>query len=101
LWSLARYDLRLPEDEIGQLTMREFDALMKRKRDAMNHARLNVGIVAATILNSAPFADPNRKPCDPRDFVPDWRAPEADLTCMTPEEQKMYLMNMFMKRSIG
>ena len=89
----------LPEEEIGQLTLLEFDTLLKRKKAADNRVRLNAGIVAAAVLNTAAFGDPNRKPAHPTDFVPDWKKKEKDLTQMSPEEQKFYIMNQFFKRS--
>lgn len=96
---MARYDLGLPEDDIGTLTLREFDALLQRARARDNRERLNAGIVAACVLNSA-MGDPNRKPAHPLDWVPDWKPKTPDLTQMSPEEQKWYLMNMFTKRTM-
>ncbi len=89
----------LSEEEIGQLTLLEFDTLLKRKKAADNRVRFNAGIVAAAVLNTAAFGDPNRKPASPIDFVPDWKPKEKDLTEMSPQEQKYYIMNQFFKRS--
>lgn len=78
--------------------MLEFDALLKRKEIAEQKARLNAGYIWAATLNAAPFGDPNRRPAQPTDIVPGMRssdADEADLTQMTAEEQKRYLMNVF------
>lgn len=71
-----------------------FDSLLKRKRLADNHVRLNAGIVAAAILNSAP-GDPNRKPISPLDFVTDWAPQAPDLSKMSPNQAKEYLLGMF------
>ena len=56
---MARYDLQLPEDEVGELTLAEFDALVQRKRAEDNRLRLNAGVVAATIQNCTP-GDPQQ-----------------------------------------
>jgi hypothetical protein len=81
----------------------EFDALLKRKKAADNKERFNAAIVAAAVCNTAPFGDPNRKPVSPLDFVPDWKdanaetaaGKETDLTKMSPEEQKNYILAVF------
>lgn len=82
--------------------MKEFDALCKRKRENDNKDRLNAGIVAAAIYNSAPFGDEGREPVSPLDFVPEWKkrnnSVAPDLTEMTPEQQKNYFFNIFSKR---
>lgn len=93
----------LPDDEIGQLTIAQYDSLAARRRVADNKARLNAGIVAAACMN--PWRAEGAPPISPLDFVPDWKQEkkEIDLRTMTPEEQKNYLMNMFMgggKRSM-
>lgn len=80
--------------------MREFDALLRRKRLEHNHARLNAGIIAAMIYNCA-WGDPNRELKSPLDFVPDWQHKPVDLRDLTPMQQKIYLMNIFMKRKLG
>lgn len=91
----------LLEEEIGALTMREFDALLRRQRVRQNHERLNAGIVAAMIYNCAPFGDANREPKSPLDFVPDWKPKELDMRDLSAYQQKIYLMNIFMKRKLG
>lgn len=67
-----------------------------RKRTADNMTRLNAGIVAAAIINS--FRAENAEPVSPLAFVPDWdkKTGPTDLTTLSPEEQKNYLMSMFM-----
>ena len=96
----------LADADIGGLNLLEYDALIQRKKAADNRERMNAGIVAAAILNSAAFGDPDRKPVSPLDFVPDYqniergRADEMDLTTLTPLQQKAYLENMFSKRKM-
>ena len=82
--------------------MKEFEALCNRRRENDNKDRLNAGIVAAAVYNTAPFGDENREPVSPLDFVPEWKKKNTsaapDLTEMTAEEQKMYFFNIFSKR---
>ena len=89
----------LPEEEIGELTLLELDSLLKRSKADHNRVRLNAGIVASAVCNSAPFGDPDRKAVQPTDYVPDFKSKERDLTEMSPEEQKFHIMNQFFKRS--
>ncbi len=95
----------IPEDEVGQLNLLEYDALMRRKQANDNRERLNAGIIAAAINNCAPFGDPDREAVSPLDYVPDWKhiaeAQRAgDITKMTPEQQQEYLFSMFGKRAV-
>ena len=88
---------------MGTLNLLEYDELCKRKRAEDNKARFNAGIVAAAILNSAPFGNPDRQPASPLDFVPDWKAKaeEAaafDLRNLSPEDQRQHFMSIFGKR---
>lgn len=100
---MARHDLRLPDDEIGRLTLAQYEALVARKRVQDNKDRLNAGIVAAAVINA--FRAEGQKPISPLEFVPDWKDLAAnsapDLTTMSPEEQKNYLMSMFMGAGKG
>jgi len=92
---MARFDLRLSEVEVGELTLAEFDALVQRKRAEDNRVRLNAGVVAATIQNCTP-GDPNREPASPLDFVPDWaKDHKLDLRRLTPEQQRDHIQAMF------
>lgn len=97
--------MRLPDKDIGRLTLEQFDSLLKRKRMEENLTRLNAGIVAAAVLNA--FRAEGSEYVNPLSFVPDWKDQikngPPDLRELTPEEQKNYLMNMFMgagKRSM-
>ncbi len=87
----------MTEEEVGELTLSEFDALLQRKRLERNYQRLDAGVVAATIQNCTP-GDPNRELASPLDFVPDWaKDRKMDLTKMTPEQQKAFIQSMFDK----
>lgn len=97
--------MRLSDRDIGRLTLEQFDALLKRRRMDENITRLNAGIVAAAVLNA--FRAEGTDYINPLSFVPDWKdkvknGPQ-DLRDLTPEEQKNYMMAMFMgggKRSM-
>ena len=100
---MARYDLGLTDDEVGGLTVLQYEALLSRKQENDNRLRLNAGFVAAAIYNAAPFGDGERKAVSPLDFVPEWQGRAQaekviDLREMTPEEQRDYLFSIFGKR---
>lgn len=94
---MARVDLGVPEEEIGHLTLREYEALVTRRKQIDNRLRFNAGLIAAAVQNCAPFGDPNRTPANALDFVPDWQVKPRTLDDMTPMQQKEYLLNMFCK----
>jgi hypothetical protein len=85
---MARFDLALSLAEFGGLTPRQFDRLLDRHELRERRAYLRAGIVAATVGNSAPFGDPDRKALSPLDFVPGGREPEKE---MGLEEQIRFL----------
>lgn len=59
----------MPDSEIGELTAAELDALLDRHKQALRHDALCAGIVAAVIVNSNPYRDPNAQTMSPADFV--------------------------------
>jgi hypothetical protein len=94
LWAIARYDLKLPEDEIGQLTFLEYFALLKRKHMEDDRARLNAGYIYAAIHNTA-YGDPNREAVQPSDIVPSMREDKHDLTGRSGDEVKAMIFSVF------
>lgn len=92
------------ENEVGSLNLLEYDALVKRKQAADNRERLNAGIIAAAVCNTAAFGDPDRKPVSALDFVPEWKdlaeASATDLRNMSPNQQRAFLSNMFSKKKM-
>ena len=97
MWAIARYDLALSDEDTGELTVATFEALLARRSAQYNRERLNAGIVAAAIYNANPFRGENSKNVLPIDFVPELKEKYdkyqgPDLTKMTPEEQKAYLL---------
>lgn len=97
---MARFDLRVPTNQIGLLNLKQYAALIARKKESDNRERFNAAMVLCAVLNSAP-GDPNRKPATPLDFIPDWQREAEenafDLRKLSPEEQKNYIFSMFGK----
>jgi hypothetical protein len=73
LWAIGRYDLGLTIEEFGCLTGDSFEAMLERK---MEDRRQTVGLLAATIVNAAPFGSRDREPVTASDFFPDYRKKE-------------------------
>jgi len=84
----------LAEEEVGRLTLAEYEALLQRKIAADDRAQLNAGIVASAVINSQ--GGINGKPSQPVDFVPHLLPPPVtDLAELTPEEQKEFFFKLF------
>lgn len=66
-------DLNLSTKEFGKLTPKMFAALVDRLKAKDQKLYLAAGIIAATVSNTAPFGDPNRKAVSPMDFVPGYK----------------------------
>jgi len=95
VWAVSKYDLGLSEDEIGQLTLMEYDALVRRKAMADDRLRLNAGYIYAAIYNTSP-GDPNREAKQPTDIVPSMcEKEEFDLRTLTAEQQKNHIFSVF------
>lgn len=77
-----------------------FEALLSRHEAKIKRERLNTGIIAAMIYNTAPFADSKREPLHPMDFVPGETGHKADLTQLSPEEQQAYFDRAFFKNGV-
>jgi hypothetical protein len=73
--------------------------LLKRKEAEIRRGYLQVGILASTVANFS-LCHPD-KPLAPIDFVPGESSKEkTDLTQLTPQQQRDYLMGMFFKRDM-
>jgi len=95
LWAIARFDLKLTEEEVGQLTFLEYDVLLKRKHMDDDRARLNAGYIYAAIYNTA-MGDPNREAVQPTDVVPSMRVEKhPDLTGMSGDQVKRAIFSVF------
>jgi len=55
------------------MTPRRFAALIHRLEMSDEKRYIAAGIVAATVTNTAAFADPQREASTPLDFVPGWK----------------------------
>jgi hypothetical protein len=89
--------LGLAEEEIGQLNLLEYDALLTRKHLDEDRARLNAGFIYAAIHNTAYGGDPNRDAVQATDIVPGMRVEKhPDLRGMSGELVKQHLFSVFM-----
>jgi hypothetical protein len=68
---VARYDLRLSDEEFYALTPRQFDALCKRHRMASEMTEFFFAQVSSTVMNTG-FRS-TEKPTSPADFMPSQR----------------------------
>ena len=96
-WAIARVDLQLSTREFGRLTPRKFAALIHRLEMKDEKQYIAAGIVASTVANTAPFADPQREASNPLDFVPGWKQKNKLSTKkeMSLEEQIALLSGAF------
>lgn len=69
---MARYDLRLSDDDFFALTPRQFDALLKRKKVETVSQEFLAAQLTSWIINTG-FRT-TEKPTKPQDFMPsEWR----------------------------
>ena len=68
MWSSARYDLRLSDDDFYSLTPRQFDALLKRKKAETVANEFLVAQLTSWVANTG-FRT-TEKPTKPQDFMP-------------------------------
>jgi hypothetical protein len=66
-WSIARYELRLSDDEWLEMTPRMLHALRKRQLEQLQREELLVGIIASTSANFS-FCKPE-DPLSPELFM--------------------------------
>jgi hypothetical protein len=66
-WSIARYELRLSDDEWLEMTPRMLHALRKRQIEQLQREELLVGIIASTSANFS-FCKPEQ-PLSPELFM--------------------------------
>jgi hypothetical protein len=96
LWAIARFDLRLSDNEFGSFTPHLFDLLLQRKQAADRLEYYRTGIIAAAVVNFS-MGRPE-KPMSPLDFVPGVKKKDFDLSTMSPEDQAKYIKGMFSKK---
>jgi hypothetical protein len=95
MWAIARIDLGLSSAEFAVLTPRKYSALIHRLQARDQKMFMGHGIVASTVANYAPMANPDRKALSPLDFVPGYKAPKKKQKAMTIEEQVSLLTGAF------
>lgn len=75
LWSVARYDLGLPEEDFWPLTPRKLDALLSRHQDAQKREEILLAALRCDIINFS-FSHP-KEPIQVKDLV---RLPRKERT---------------------
>jgi hypothetical protein len=72
MWSCARYDLHLSDDDFYSLTPRQFDSLLKRHRNKVIDTEFLFANLTSWVANTG-FRS-TEKPTEPKDFMPsEWR----------------------------
>lgn len=95
---MARFDLGLEDEEFGDLTYRQLDALVERLKERERKEYIRTGIVAAAVINFS--YRPPEKPAKILDFVPDMQEEaRPDLSKMTPAEAEKYWLGQFAKKN--
>jgi hypothetical protein len=84
-WSCARFNLRLTDEEFYSLTPRQFDALLKRHREKIEHTELLAGVIASAIANFS--LGGLKEPAKPADFMPSRWETKAKAT--NPKKDRM------------
>ena len=80
MWAFGRYNLRLSEDELLDLTLREYKALSNRFKDAQDWLNYRAALICAVMANM--WRDPKKtKPFKPQDFMP-----HTETKRQTPEQ---------------
>jgi hypothetical protein len=79
-WSIARYDLRLTDDEWLDMTPRQLHALRLRQIEQLQHSELLTGIIASVTANFSMMKP--EPPCSAESFMihklPDSREDEPE-----------------------
>ena len=80
MWAFGRYDLRLSEDELLDLTLKEYKALSDRYKNEQDWLNWRMAMLCATEVNM--HRDPKKtKAVSPQDFMP-----KSKVKVQTPEQ---------------
>lgn len=90
-------DLGLTDEQFGDLSYAQFDALIDRKLEIDRRSYLCAGIVAAAVVNMQ--RDPDSPAVSPLDFIPGEKK-KTELLEMDPNEQAAHVMSQFSKREV-
>jgi hypothetical protein len=74
IWSHALYDLRIPEERLWRLSLRQLGALSDRFERQQQREDLLVGLLAATTANYSYYAP--KEPLSALDFIPERNRPK-------------------------
>ena len=82
MWSCARYDLHLSDEDFFALTPRQFDALLKRHKHKVESNELLFGQLTSWVVNTGFRA--LEKPTSTEDFMPSrWKKRSAAASSTT------------------
>ena len=72
MWAVGRYDLKLSEEELWGLTLKEFGLLVERYNAEVERQDFRVALVCSVLANI--YRDDKRRaePFTPEDFMPDY-----------------------------
>jgi hypothetical protein len=70
LWASGRYDLGLTEDEFWNLTLKEFNALLVRFKDAQDWQNYRAAMICAVVANTVRSSKKKARAWTPSDFMP-------------------------------
>ena len=80
MWSFGRYDLKLSEDALLDLTLKEYKALSDRYKNEQDWLNWRMAMQCATEVNM--HRDPKKtKAVSPQDFMP-----KREVKVQTPEQ---------------
>lgn len=94
---MARFDLGLSDEEFGDLSYAQFEALIDRKKRADRLWWIHTGTLATAIINFSERAPERRVKVT--DFLADEES-EVDISKLSAEEQATHFMNLFAKQTI-
>lgn len=87
----------LSDEEFGDLSYGQFDALIERKKQADRLAWIHTATITTAVINFSERAPENRVKVT--DFLSEEET-EVDISKLSPEEQAVHFMNLFAKKTI-
>ena len=70
MWASGRFDLGLTEDEFWNLTLKEFNALSARFKDAQDWQNYRAAMICCVVANTVRTKTKKPLPWVPSDFMP-------------------------------
>jgi len=91
MWSVARFQLGLSDEEFFDITPLQFEYLTKRYEQERDTLDFRAGIVASTVANCN--RGKGQKAFKPKDFMPDYGGADSKAT-KGPNQMKMMAMTL-------